>query len=48
MGNVVNMWGTNPALIDEDEFCPECEREVPFHYASCPGYPAPRPLGYSG
>lgn len=32
----VNMWGTPIADINEDEFCPECEREVPRHYDSCP------------
>jgi hypothetical protein len=34
----VNIWGTKRDLIDSDEFCQECEREVPFHYDSCPLY----------
>lgn len=32
----VNMWGTDKRLIDSEEFCPDCEREVPFHYEGCP------------
>lgn len=32
----VNVWGTEKALINGEEFCVECEREVPFHYRNCP------------
>jgi len=31
-----NVWGTDMSLINEDEFCPYCEREIPFHYQNCP------------
>lgn len=34
----VNVWGTPKELINSDEFCPECERAVPSHYANCPLY----------
>jgi hypothetical protein len=30
-----NMWGTKKKDVGEG-FCPECEREVPLHYESCP------------
>ena len=43
----VNVWGTKKELIDSDEFCPECEREVPRHYDNCPLYKkGVGPLGY--
>jgi hypothetical protein len=38
----VNMWGTDPALIDEDEFCVGCEHSTiadddgSRHYDGCP------------
>lgn len=31
-----NVWGTPISLINADEFCPQCEREVPVHYEHCP------------
>ena len=31
-----NIWGTIKTYINADEFCIECEREVPFHYNNCP------------
>jgi hypothetical protein len=31
-----NYWGTLKSTIDSDEYCVECERELPFHYDSCP------------
>lgn len=38
----LNVWGTAKELIDEDEFCPDCERENglfgPRHYTNCPQY----------
>lgn len=33
---MANVWGTDKRLINADEFCVECEREVPFHYDNCP------------
>lgn len=33
-----NVWGTDKSLIDSEEFCVECEREIPFHYNNCPLY----------
>jgi hypothetical protein len=36
----LNMWGTPRALVNADEYCPECEREVPRHYSTCPDYRA--------
>ena len=35
-GETVNYWGTPKADINSEEFCPDCEREYPHHYASCP------------
>lgn len=32
----VNMWGTVKTFINAAEYCPECERENPHHYDSCP------------
>lgn len=37
-----NVWGTDKSMIDADEFCVECEREVPFHYDNCPLHPKNR------
>ena len=34
----LNVWGTPRDLIDADEFCQDCEREVPWHYTNCPRY----------
>jgi len=31
-----NIWGTIKTYINADEFCIECEREIPFHYNNCP------------
>ena len=31
-----NMWGTLTEDVNADEYCPQCEREVPFHYSTCP------------
>lgn len=31
-----NIWGTCKELINADEFCPDCEREYPYHYNTCP------------
>lgn len=31
----LNVWGTPRDLINADEFCPDCEREVPWHYENC-------------
>lgn len=31
-----NIWGTIKTYINADEFCIECEREVPHHYYNCP------------
>lgn len=33
---VANVWGTDKALINADEFCPDCEHMVPGHYTNCP------------
>ena len=32
----LNVWGTDKSLINADEYCLECEREVPHHYNNCP------------
>lgn len=31
-----NIWGTEKSDIDPAEYCPDCERAVPYHYGSCP------------
>lgn len=36
----LNAWGTPRFMINADEYCPECEREVPFHYTNCPEWRA--------
>ena len=35
---MLNVWGTKKSEINADEFCVECEREVPSHYDNCPLY----------
>jgi hypothetical protein len=37
-----NVWGTDKSLVDEAEFCVECERIVPLHYDNCPLYHSKR------
>lgn len=32
----VNMWGSRKSDINADEYCQDCEREVPWHYDKCP------------
>lgn len=32
----LNVWGTDRSMINEDEYCPDCERAVPCHYNNCP------------
>lgn len=34
-----NIWGSDPEDVNADEFCPYCEREIPWHYESCPVRP---------
>jgi len=34
--STTNVWGTLKADITAEEFCVECEREVPRHYDNCP------------
>lgn len=34
--NLPNVWGNDPLDVNEDEFCPFCERNVPWHYDNCP------------
>ena len=31
-----NIWGTLKEEINADEYCPDCECAVPYHYESCP------------
>ncbi len=35
--NRFNMWGTRRGDVNRAEFCQYCERQVPYHYASCQG-----------
>lgn len=42
--SALNVWGTLKSLINSDEFCIECEREVPHHYRNCPTKSRGNPL----
>lgn len=32
----LNIWGTDKAMINADEYCVECEHTVGSHYTNCP------------
>lgn len=36
MSVIRNVWGTDKALINADEFCVECEHAIGGHYINCP------------